>query len=141
MLFEAALGAVFVQVALTFVLLFWMAGTRTGSIRRGETKIRDIALGQPAWDSRSTQIANCYGNQFELPVLFFAVVAFAMITRKADLIFVILAWLFVLTRLAHAYIHTTSNHVPTRARAFFAGALILIIMWVYFAVRILLLLP
>ena len=141
MLFEAALGAVFVQVLLTFVLLFWMANARTGSIKRGEVKIRDIALGQEAWTARGTQIGNCYHNQLELPVLFYAVVAFAMITRKADLIFVILAWLFVLMRLAHAYIHATSNHVPTRARVFFAGALILIIMWVYFAVRILLLLP
>jgi hypothetical protein len=141
MLFEAALGAVFVQVLLTFVLLFWMANARTGSIKRGEVKIRDIALGQEAWTALGTQIGNCYHNQLELPVLFYAVVAFAMITRKADLIFAILAWLFVLARLAHAYIHTTSNHVPTRARVFFAGALILIIMWVYFAVRILLLLP
>jgi len=140
-MFEAALGAVFVQVLLTFVLLFWMANARTGSIKRGEVKIRDIALGQEAWTARSKQIGNCYANQLELPVLFYAVVAFAMITRKADLIFVVLAWLFVLARLAHAYIHTTSNHVPTRARVFFVGALILIIMWVYFAVRVLLLLP
>jgi hypothetical protein len=141
MMFEAALGAVFVQVALTFVLLFWMASLRTGSIKRGEVKIRDIALGEPAWTARGTQIGNCYHNQFQLPVLFYAVVAFAMITRKADLIFVVLAWLFVLTRLAHGYIHTSSNYVPTRARVFFLGALILIVMWVYFAARVLLAFP
>ena len=141
MLFEAALGAVFVQVALTFALLFWMAGLRTGSIKRGEVKIRDIALGEPAWTARGTLIGNCYHNQFQVPVLFYAVVAFAMITRKADLIFVVLAWLFVLVRLAHAYIHTSSNYVPTRARVFFLGALILLIMWVYFAVRVLLAFP
>jgi hypothetical protein len=140
-MFEAALGAVFVQVALTFVLLFWMASLRTGSIKRGEVKIRDIALGEPAWTARGTQIGNCYHNQFQLPVLFYAVVAFAMITRKADLIFVVLAWLFVLTRLAHGYIHTSSNYVPTRARVFFLGALILIVMWVYFAARVLLAFP
>jgi hypothetical protein len=64
-----------------------------------------------------------------------------MITRKADLIFVVLAWLFVLARLAHAYIHTSSNYVPTRARVFFLGALILIVMWVYFAARVLLAFP
>jgi hypothetical protein len=141
MLFEAALGAVFVQIALTFVLLIWMAGVRTSSVKSGEVKIRDIALGQEAWTARGTQIGNCYHNQFQLPLLFLAVVAFAMITRKADLIFVALAWLFVLARLAHAFIHTNSNHVPTRARVFFLGALILIVMWVYFAVRVLLLLP
>lgn len=141
MLFEAALGAVFVQVALTFGLLIWMIFARGGGLKRGDVKFRDIALGEPNWDTRSTQIGNCYSNQFELPVLFYAVVAFAMIVRKADLVFVILAWLFVLTRLAHAYVHTTSNHVPTRGRMFFFGAVILCVMWIYFAVRVLVLLP
>ncbi len=137
MMFEAALGAVFVQVALTFGLLVWMASVRTGSIKRGEVKIRDIALGQPAWTAHGTQIGNCYHNQFQLPVLFYAAVAFAMIVHKADLIFVVLAWLFVLMRLLHAYVHTSTNHVPRRAQAFFVGAIILFVMWVYFAVRVL----
>ena len=137
MLFEAALGAVFVQVLLTYVLLIWMARVRTGNIQRGEVKIRDIALGQEAWTARATQIGNCYHNQFELPVLFYAVVAFAMIVRKADLMFVMLAWLFVLTRLVHAYIHTSSNRVPRRAQAFFIGAMLLFAMWIYLAVRVL----
>jgi len=29
-----------------------------------------------------------------------------------DLIFLVMAWIFVVSRLCHAYIHTTSNHVP-----------------------------
>jgi hypothetical protein len=43
----------------------------------------------------------------------------------------------VLARLAHAYIHTTSNHVPTRFRVFALGVLVLLIMWIYFAFKIL----
>ena len=39
---------VFVQVALTFALLLWMARLRTASVSSGETRMRDIALGQPA---------------------------------------------------------------------------------------------
>ena len=37
----------FVQVALTFVLLFWMGRSRLGAIKRKETRITDVALGQP----------------------------------------------------------------------------------------------
>ena len=55
------------------------------------------------------------------------------------LLFVVMAWIFVLSRLAHAYIHTTSNHVPTRFRAFAVGMLVLLLMWIIFAVRILIL--
>lgn len=137
MTIQMVLLPVFVQVALTFALLFWMASARTGSVRRGETKIRDIALGQPAWPDRPQQISNCYDSQFQIPLLFYVLVILAWITRQADLIFVVMAWIFVLARLAHAYIHTTSNHVPTRFRAFAAGMLVLLLMWIIFAVRIL----
>ena len=128
---------VFVQVGLTFALLFWMAFARTGSVRRGETKIRDIALGQSAWPERAQQISNSYDSQFQIPLLFYVLVILAWITKQADLLFVVMAWIFVILRLAHAYIHTTSNHVPTRFKVFGAGMLVLLVMWIIFAVRIL----
>ena len=128
---------VFVQVALTFGLLFWMAFARTGSVRRGETRIRDIALGQPEWPEQPTKVSNCFNSQFQLPLLFYVLVILAWITKQADLIFVVMAWIFVIVRLAHAYIHTTSNHVPTRFNVFAVGTIVLLVMWIIFAVRIL----
>ena len=64
-----------------------------------------------------------------------------IITRHADCLFVVMAWLFVLTRLVHAYIHTGSNYVRHRFNAFAVGVFILLAMWIIFAVRILLGLP
>ena len=128
---------VFVQVALTFALLFWMAFARRASLKRGETKVRDIALRQSAWPEKPTQISNCYDSQFQLPPLFYVLVILAWATRQADLIFVVMAWIFVLARLAHAYVHTTSNHVPTRFWVFAVGMLVLLLMWIIFAIRIL----
>jgi hypothetical protein len=127
---------VFVQVVLTFVLLFWMARVRTATIVRGETKMRDIALRQQGWPESVTKVSNCYENQYQLPLLFYVLVVLAWITRQADLIFVVMAWVFVLSRIAHAYIHVTSNHVPTRFRMFAIGAFVLLAMWIIFAVRI-----
>lgn len=131
----------FVQVALTFALLFWMGAARIGALRRGEAKISTTALGQPNWPPSVQQIANCYANQFQLPVLFYLLVVLAIATRHADTLFVAMAWLFVLTRLVHAYIHTGTNYVPQRFYAFLAGAVILLAMWIIFAVRIVLGLP
>jgi hypothetical protein len=128
----------FVQVALTLALMFWMASTRVGSVTAGETKVRDIALGQSNWPTRVQQISNAHANQYELPVLFYVLTALALFTRKADLLFVVMAWLFVLSRIVHAAIHTTSNRVSHRFYAFAAGAIILLLMWIIFAVRILL---
>ena len=129
---------VFVQVGLTFVLLFWMGSVRLRALKRREVRLGDIALRQPAWPERPMQISNAYDNQFQVPLLFYALVPLALITRKADLLFVVLSWMFVATRLAHAAIHTTSNNVQTRFMAFAAGAVILLIMWIVFAVHILL---
>jgi hypothetical protein len=131
----------FVEVALTFVLLFWTAGVRTTVIRSGKVKMKDIALGQPNWPARQTQIANCYNSQFQLPVLFYVLTILAIATRHADILFVAMAWVFVVTRLIHAYIHTGTNYVPHRFNAFAAGVIVLLLMWVIFAVRLIAGLP
>lgn len=138
---QAILLPLFVQVALTFTLLFWTGGARLAAVRRGDVQPRDIALRQPNWPRRETQIANAYQNQLELPVLFYVLTILAIITRHADLLFVWLAWVFVALRLVHAAIHVSSNHVGWRFAAFAVAALVLLIMWVSFAVRIVLGLP
>ena len=128
---------VFVQVGLTFALMVWMAKERRQALLTGQVKPRDVSLRQPNWPLRATQIANCFHNQLELPMLFYVLVAFILITRTNDIIFVVLAWVFVIARLFHAYVHTGSNVVDTRAKAIAVAAIALIAMWVIFAVRIL----
>ena len=128
----------FVQVALTFVLLLWTGNTRVGALKRKEVKVSDIALGQGNWPDRVLQIGNNYNNQLQLPVLFYVLVILAWITRKADLLFVVLSWVFVISRIVHAYIHTTTNEMQVRFYAFASGAAVLLIMWAIFALRILL---
>jgi len=134
---QAVLLPVCVQIALTFALLYWQGFVRVGHTRRGEVKVRDIALGQPNWPVQATKLGNAFMNQFQLPILFYALVAFALLTRKADLAFVVLSWLFVLSRLVHAYIFVTSNRVSRRFFAFTVGSLTLLVMWALFAIRIL----
>jgi hypothetical protein len=108
-------------------------------VKARQTSIKDIALREPNWPVKVTQIGNCFSNQFEIPVLFYALIAFALPLRHADLFIVLMSWLFVATRFVHAGIFVTSNNVPQRGRVWFAGALVLLVMWIYFALRILLL--
>jgi hypothetical protein len=136
---QMVLLPVFVLVGLTFVLLLWMAGARRGALVGGETKIRDIALGQPNWPAGATQIGNCYANQFELPLLFYVLIALALPLRHADLIIVLLSWVFVVLRFVHAGIFVTSNDLGQRSSVWLAGVLVLLAMWIYFALKILLL--
>jgi hypothetical protein len=134
-----ALLPVFVLVGLTFALLLWMAGARRGALVGGQTKIRDIALGEQNWPARATQIGNCFANQFELPLLFYILIALALPLRHVDYVMVMLSWVFVVTRFAHAGIFVSSNDLKQRSLAWFAGVLVLFAMWLYFALSILLL--
>ena len=136
---QMVLLPVFVLVGLTFFLLIWMAGARRNALVGGQTRIRDIALGQPNWPDRATQIANCFANQFEIPVLFYLLIAIALPLRRTDLVIVLLSWVFVVTRFVHAGIFVTSNDLNRRSLAWFAGVLVVFAMWVYFALKILLL--
>jgi hypothetical protein len=128
---------VFVQVALTFALLFWAGGVRVGAVRSGAVKMRDVALRQPNWPARAMQITNAYENQLELPVLFYLLVTIAFFTAQMTATLVVLSWLFVLSRLLHALIHVTSNEVRRRFFVFAAGAMILLLMWVLYLLDVL----
>jgi hypothetical protein len=134
----AVLAPLFVQVALTFMLLVWLAYQRVTLIGSGAVKRKDIALREPNWPPRTLQIQNSVSNQLEVPVLFYVLTILAIVTRHADLLFVVLAWVFVLLRLVHASIHVTNNDIRRRGLTFIAATTVLMVMWAIFMLRILL---
>jgi hypothetical protein len=128
----AVLAPVFVQVILTFGLLLWLGKLRYEAVRSGSVELRDVALDHSNYPPEIQQVANAFRNQFELPVLFYLVSMLSLFTARASLTLVVLAWLFVVTRIFHALIHVTTNNVPRRFFTYFAGAAILIVMWVVY---------
>ena len=133
---QAVLLPVFVQVALTLVLMFAMARLRVAAVGRGNPKIKDIALRQPNWPVLVTQVGNAYHNQLETPLLFYVLILLAIVTQTADSILFVLSWLFVASRFVHAYIHLTSNRIDRRAPVFLVGAIGLALMWIIVAARL-----
>jgi hypothetical protein len=102
---------------------------RTASLRYFQT----LTVDAPAeWVERPSR---AYMNLLELPVLFYAACALMLITGKFDGVQVALAWVFVLTRCVHAFIHIGFNYVPLRFAAFFAGSVTLGVLWVRFAAQ------
>ena len=122
---------VFVQVLLTFIVYGLLAVARARAIRAmgHQRSPGDLALGRVTWPEDAEKRAANQRNQFELPVLFYAVVAFALLSKGVDFLMLLLAWLFVLTRLVHAAIHVGPNKVRWRSPAFALGLLILALMW------------
>jgi hypothetical protein len=61
----------FVEVVLTFALLFWSGALHSRDLRAGAVKPEEVALREPHWPKRSRQVSNAYSNQTELPTLFY----------------------------------------------------------------------
>jgi hypothetical protein len=133
---EMILLPLFVEVILTFALLFWLAPLRARDFRSG-LREEDIALRQPNWSKPALQVQYSFSNQFELPVLFYVLTILAYVTHHAGTLFVALAWVFVIFRVLQAYVHVTNNKVRLRGAFFGIAALALAIMWTVFIVQIL----
>lgn len=131
----------FVEVVLTFALMLGMMYLRTGALTRGETRLEQIAMREPNWPTRANQFAYAFSNQFELPVLFYVLTILSVVTRHADIVYLVLAWIFVVFRVLQAWVHVTSNNVRYRGTFYGVGALVLLAMWIVFIVRILAGLP
>jgi hypothetical protein len=134
----AVLLPLFVEVVLTFVLLLWMGALRNADYGSGAVKPQEIALREPKWPARTTQVANSFSNQFELPVLFYVLTILEWVTRHAGVLFVVLAWVFVIFRVLQAYVHVTSNNVRLRGGFYSVAAVALMIMWAIYIVQVLL---
>lgn len=73
-----------------------------------------------------------------LALLFSLLTVLALFTRKADIAFLILAWIFVAIRVAAAFPALFSSKVRAAVPLDLAGGLVLALMWVLFALAILL---
>jgi hypothetical protein len=129
---------VLIQVLLTISVLVLLGPARRRSMCAKRQWLGDpeVALGSNEWSEEAAKRGNNYRNQFELPVLFYAVVAFTLITGVADGLMVVLAWLFVLSRLVHAAIHIGPNIVKWRGLVFILGAIVLLAMWLRLALHV-----
>jgi hypothetical protein len=132
----AILYPVLAQIILTFVLLAALGRARRKALLTQSVRYTDIALDSSRWPDEARKVANCYANQFELPVIFYVLCLIALMTGKADFLMVVLAWIFVASRIVHALIHTGLNIVPQRGAALAVGMLVLMIMTGILLVRL-----
>ena len=122
---------VFFQVMLTVAVLILLGRARGSSMRERGQSLDDVALAKgPDWNEQARKVANNLANQFELPVLFYVVCAFALITRTVDGVMVGAASVFVLSRIVHAMIHIGPNKVAWRGSVWLVGLVMLVVLWV-----------
>jgi hypothetical protein len=84
----------------------------------------------------NVQPADNFRNLFEVPVLFYALMATALATSHIPAWLVSGAWAFVMLRILHSIIHCTYNKVFHRLAAFAAGFVLVLGLWIAFAVSV-----
>ena len=130
---------VFSLVALTFGIGLWLGKLRFSAVKKGDLNPRYYELNRGGkLPDYLAKVSNNFDNLLALPVLFYVLAIMLFVTAKAEAAQIVLSWLYVASRYAHSYIHTTSNNVRHRMRAFILGVAILIIMWSLFFIRIVL---
>lgn len=122
------------QAALTLLCYFYLGYERQRSVRDGEVTDTDFAPGQEPPGSAAGR--RLVANQFELPVLFFVVIGFLFLIDGISVLELALAWLFVASRIVHAFA-SLRGRLALRHVSFFAGFLLVAALWLDLALRIL----
>jgi hypothetical protein len=111
------LWPILAQIGLTFLLYAWLTVARTRAVARGETENACFVLGcdEPLHVARITRNL---ANQFELPVIFYALVVLLITLGKVTTLDVIMGWVFFAGRVIHTLVQTLTDNVPLRGRVF-----------------------
>jgi hypothetical protein len=116
------------QVLLTIFMFVAMSIVKSKALKAGLVDAEKRALHPDAWPDNVLKFVNNISNQFENPVLFYALCLILWAMKAVDIYSLSIAWLFVLTRVLHAWVHTGSNYVPIRKKIFALGCLCLVVL-------------
>jgi|ERR1043165_3274585 hypothetical protein len=115
------------QIGWTFLLYIWLTIARRRAVRSGEVDYSAFAHGEEPIDV--DRISRNLANQFELPVIFYALVVLLVAMNNIAIIDIIAAWVFVAGRVIHTLVQCVTDNVPLRGRIFlinFAGVAVLV---------------
>ncbi len=124
---------VLAQIFLTLAMFIMLGVRKVKAVKAGEVNRRQAALNNRVWPEDVVKVSNNIANQFEAPMLFYVLCLALYSINAAGMAAIALAWLFTLSRYAHAYVHIGSNYVPIRFRLFMVGCLVLIGMLILVA--------
>ncbi len=132
---------IFVPVLAHFALVIFLytllLRRKMSALKVKEVNLKDTALNCKAWpDQAVLKCSNNLDNQFQAPMLFYALCFVLSAVDGVNQGTLVLAWAFVFSRYFHAYIHVGKNYVPHRMRAFAFGIATLVCLAAFAAYRL-----
>ncbi len=123
------------HAALVYVVYALIALRRQQAVKAGSARVSQFRENRDE-PPQSLFVRNNLANQFELPVLFHACCLALFASGGVGTVVLVLAWIFVVSRVAHAAVHVTTNRIRHRQPAFLVGFVALGAMWAALAVHI-----
>src|SRR3954468_13994844 len=115
------------HIGWVFMLYAWLTVARMRAVRRGEVAIGAFAHGEEP--HHVARITRNLANQFELPMIFHAVVVLLAAAGRVTAIDIMAAWVFVAGRVIHTLVQILTDNVPLRGQVFginFAAVVVLV---------------
>ncbi len=131
MYYKPLLLPLLIQATLTFMVLVRMYYTRIREIHGRQIDPQAFATraGGGAALRDSAAAADNFMNLFETPVLFYTAILLALTLLLQDPVIVTLAWMYVILRAVHSFIHTTYNKEMHRFYIYVMSCLALLGLW------------
>jgi hypothetical protein len=130
---QATIWPMIAHAALVFGLYVLLSSRRVGAVKEGRARAEQFRENRDE-PAESLIVKNAIANQFELPVLFYAVSILLYLVDADNPVTVAGGWLFVALRYVHAYVHVTSNRLRYRRPLFIAGLLVVALLWIWLGV-------
>lgn len=105
------------HIAWVVLLYAWLTVARAQAVKRGEVDYASFEFNREE-PPAVARIRLNLANQFELPVLFYALVVLLIALGKVTMFDVIAAWVFVAGRVIHSLVQTLTDNVPRRGNVF-----------------------
>jgi hypothetical protein len=111
------LWPVLAHVAWVFLLYAWLTYARGRAVKRGDVEYSSFEFNREE-PPAVARIRLNLANQFELPVLFYALVILLIALGQVTMFDVIAASIFVAGRVIHTLVQTLTDNVPLRGQVF-----------------------
>jgi hypothetical protein len=114
---SAILWPLLAHIAWVILLYAWLMVARWQAVQRGEVDYSSFEFNREE-PPAVARIRLNLANQFEWPVVFYALVVLLIALGKVTTFDVVAAWVFVAGRVIHTLVQTLTDNVPLRGNVF-----------------------
>jgi len=119
-----------VMMALTIFFVFRLGTTRTRAVTNKEVDLKFYKTYDHGSEPMHLRVLTRHmQNHFENPPLFYVACIILMLLEAVNMAAVVTAWIYVVARFCHSYVHLSGNKITPRFAAFLVGVLALCGLW------------